>query len=85
MYQNEKRPTASNRTLPEEQSVELAKLLIMMKVPKEERIDILTDIETPAELLLFLDKLAEKNFDMTPEEVYQSHLDTIVEIQLANK
>ena len=65
--------------ITEEQSVKLAKLLIMMNVPKEESLDILTDIETITELKLFLDKLSEKNFQMTPQEVYQAHLETVIE------
>ena len=69
-----------SRTLTEEQSVKLAKLLIMMAVPKEECLDILTAIDTPEEMLLFLDKLSEKNFNMTPEEVHQALLDTILEM-----
>ena len=85
MCQNENKPITSNRTLTEEQSVELAKLLIMMNVPKEERLDILTAIETVEEMRLFLDILAEKDFVMPPEEVYQAHLDAIVEIQLRNQ
>ena len=68
------------RTLTEEQSVKLAKLMIIMEVPKEERLQILTAIDTPAELRLFLDKLSEKNFQMSPEEVHQALLDTIVEM-----
>ena len=84
MCQNENKPITSNRTLTEEQSVDLAQLLIMMNVPKEERLDILTAIETVEELRLFLDILAEKDFVMPPEEVYQAHLDAIVEIQLRN-
>ena len=67
------------RTLTEEQSVKLAKLMILMNVPKEERLEILTAIETPVELRLFLDKLSEKNFQMTPQEVYQAHIDTVIE------
>ncbi len=67
------------RTLTEEQSVELAKLLIMMKVPKEECLEILGAIETPEEMLLFLDKLSERNYDLTPQEVYQALVDTIIE------
>ena len=85
MCQNENKPIASNRTLTEKQSVDLAKLLIMMKVPKEESLDILTAIETVEEMRVFLDILAEKNFDMPPEEVYQAHLDAVIEIQLRNQ
>jgi len=68
------------RTLTEEQQVKLAQLLIMMSVPKEECMEVLTAIDTPEEARLFLDKLAEKNFEMSPEEVHQALLDTIVEM-----
>ena len=68
-----------SRTLTEEQSVDLAQLMIMMGVPKEQCLDIITDIETPEEMLLFLDKLSVKNFDMTPQEVHQALIDTLVE------
>ena len=69
------------RTLTDVQSVKLAKLLIMMAVPKEMRMELLTAIETPEEMLLFLDKLSEKNYEMTPEEVYQAAVETIEELQ----
>lgn len=72
------------RTLTEEQSVDLAKLMIMMKVPKEDRLEIITVIETPEEMLLFLDKLSVKNFEMTPQEVHQALIDTILETTLLN-
>ena len=68
------------RTLTEEQSVDLAQLLIMMGIPKEDRLEILTAIETPEEMRLFLDKLSEKNFQMSPQEVNEALLDTIVEM-----
>lgn len=42
------------RTLTEEQSVELAELLILMEVPEEMLLDIITAIETPQELKYFL-------------------------------
>ena len=84
MCENEKMPHKSNRTLTDEQSVDLAKLLILMKVPKEERLDIITAIETVEELRLFLDILAEKNFDVPPEEVYQACVDAILEVQLGH-
>ena len=57
------------RTLTEELSEELAEILIRMHVPREMRLEILTAIETPEELMSFLDKFT---FDMTPEEVYQA-------------
>lgn len=65
------------RTLTQEFSDRLAKLLIIMKVPKEMCLDILTVIETPEELKYFLDILSEKNYEMTPEEVYQAAGETI--------
>ena len=68
------------RTLSEEQSVKLAKLLIVMEVPEEMALDILTAIETPEEMLMFLDKLSEKNLEMTPEEVYQSAVEAVEEL-----
>lgn len=71
------------RTLTDEQSVELARLLILMEVPKEMRLDILTAIETPEELVSFLDKLSGKLYDMTPEEVYQASIETVQEFQTA--
>ncbi len=69
----------THRTLTEEQSEKLAILLIMMEVPKEMRLDILTVVETNEELLTFLDKLSAKNYDMTPEEVYQASIETVEE------
>ena len=65
------------RTLTEEQSVELGKLLILMELPEEMRLDILTVIETPQELKYFLDILSENNYEMTPEEVYQASIETV--------
>ena len=71
------------RTLTENQSVELGKLLILMELPEEMRLDILTAIETPRELKYFLDILSENNYEMTPEEVYQAMGETITEFQTA--
>lgn len=69
------------RTLTDKQSVKLSKLLILMEVPKEMRLELLTAIETPEEMLLFLDKLSEKNYEMTPEEVYTAAVETVSELQ----
>lgn len=68
------------RTITEEQSVKLAKLLIMMEVPKEQCLEILTAIETKEELLLFLDKLSARNYEMTPEEVYEASGEAVMEL-----
>ena len=69
------------RTLKDEQSVELAKLLILMEVPEEMRLDIITVIETPQELKYFLDILSENDYEMTPEEVYQASIETVQAFQ----
>lgn len=69
------------RTLTENQSVELGKLLILMDLPEEMRLDILTAIETPQELKYFLDILSENDYEMTPEEVYQAMGETITVFQ----
>ncbi len=69
----------THRTLTEEQSEKLARLMIMMEVPKEMGLDILTVVETNEELLVLLDKLSAKNYDMTPEEVYQASIETVEE------
>ena len=69
------------RTLTEDQSVELAKLLIWMEVPEEMLLDIITVIETPQELKYFLDILSENDYEMTPEEVYQAMGETITVFQ----
>ena len=69
------------RTLTEEQSEKLAMLLIMMKVPREECLDLITAIETPQELLAFLDRLSVRNYEMTPEEVHEAAIDALEETQ----
>ena len=69
------------RTLKDEQSVELAKLLILMEVPEEMLLDIITVIETPQELKYFLDILSENDYEMTPEEVYQASIETVQAFQ----
>ena len=68
-----------SRTLTEDQSVKLAQLLILMAVPKEMRLDIITAIETPEQLANFLSKLSKKNYEMTPKEVYRASVSTIEE------
>ena len=67
------------RTLTQEYSDRLMELLIRMEMPKETCLEVWTAIESPEELRLFLDKLSEKNFDMTSQEVHKALLDTLVE------
>ena len=69
------------RTITHEQSVKLAKLLIMMEMPREICLEALTVIDTPEELLAFLDKLSAKNYEMNPQEVYQALLETMEEMK----
>ena len=69
------------RTLTQEFSDRLAELLILMEMPEEMALDILTVIETPQELKYFLDILSENDYEMTPEEVYQASIETVQEFQ----
>ena len=69
------------RTLTQEFSDRLAELLILMEIPEEMALDILTVIETPQELKYFLDILSENDYEMTPEEVYQAMGETITVFQ----
>lgn len=56
------------------------RLLIMMDLKKKEIFEIAAAMETTEMLKRFLDKLSEKNYDMTPEEVYQTSIETVEEI-----
>ena len=67
-----------SRTLTEEQSVTLARLLIMMGIPKELCLEVISLVETVEDALLFLDKLSEKNYQMTPEEVSKALTDALM-------
>lgn len=71
------------RTLTEDMSGRLAQLLYLMKVPREMRLDILTAIETREELRYFLDILSERDYEMTPEEVYEASVDAVEAFQTA--
>ena len=66
------------RTITKQLRQELAEILIRMHVPREMSLEILTAIETPEELMSFLDKFT---FEMTPEEVYQVAVEAIRENQ----
>lgn len=69
------------RTLTQEFSDRLMELMIRMDMPKEICLEVCTAIETLEELRLFLDKLAQKNYEMTPEEVNRALGETIEELQ----
>ena len=63
----------------DEHITELMQLLIMMDLKKKEIFEIAAAMETTEMLRCFLDKLSEKNYDMTPEEVYQASIETVEE------
>ena len=63
----------------DEHITELMRLLIMMDLKKKEIFEIAAAMETTEMLKRFLDKLSEKKYDMTPEEVYQASIDTVEE------
>ena len=54
--------------LTAEQRVKLAKLLISFGVQKQQRLEILTAIDTQQKVDLFIDRLSERNYEATPEE-----------------
>ena len=63
----------------DEHITELMQLLIMMDLKKKEIFEIAAAMETTEMLKRFLDKLSVKNYDMTPEEVYQASIETVEE------
>ena len=63
----------------DEHITELMRLLIMMDLKKKENFEIAAAMETTEMLKRFLDKLSAKNYDMTPEEVYQASIETVEE------
>lgn len=63
----------------DEHITELMRLLIMMDLKKKEILEIAAAMETTEMLKRFLDKLSVKNYDMTPEEVYQTSIETVEE------
>ena len=65
--------------LTDEQRVKLAKLLISFGVQKQQRLEILTAIDTQQKVDLFIGKLSERNYEATPEEVYQLSGEAVLE------
>ena len=63
----------------DENITEVKQLLIMMDLKKKEIFEIAAAMETAEMLKRFLDKLSVKNYDMTPEEVYQTSIETVEE------
>lgn len=56
-------------------------LLIRMSMPKETCLDVWTAIQTQEELLLFLDTLSDRNYEMTPEDVYRASVEAVLEYE----
>ena len=54
-----------------EQQIELARLLLLFNLSTEKTEEIVVAIDNSEKLRLFLDKLSERNYEATPEEVYQ--------------
>ena len=67
----------------DEHITKLMKLLILMGLQKEEIFEIAAALETTEMLRSFLDKLSEKNYEMTPEEVYEASVDAAEAFQTA--
>ena len=65
--------------LTEEQRVILAKLLISFGVQEQQSVEILMAIDTQQKVNLFIDKLSERNYEATPEEVYQLSGEAVLE------
>jgi hypothetical protein len=65
--------------LTEEQRVILAKLLISFGVQEQQSVEILMAIDTQQKVDLFIDKLSERNYEATPEEVYQLSGEAVLE------
>ena len=67
----------------DEHIVKLMKLLILMKLDRQEIFEIAAAMETTEMLNYFLNILSEKNYDMTPEEVYGASVETALTFQTA--
>lgn len=68
--------------LTTEKIEKLMELLIIMGLQREQVMDVAVAIETQKELNRFIDKLSEKNYEMTPEEVYEAMVEAVGDIQL---
>ena len=59
------------QSLSMEQQIELARLLLLFNLSTEKTEEIVVAIDNSEKRRLFLDKLSERNYEATPEEVYQ--------------
>ena len=65
--------------LTEEQRVKLAKLLISFGVQEQQSVEILMAIDTQQKVDLFIDRLSERNYEATPEEVEELSIEAELE------
>lgn len=65
--------------LTDEQRVKLAKLLISFGVQEQQSVEILMAIDTQQKVDLFIDKLSERNYEATPEEVEELSIEAELE------
>jgi len=63
------------------QRQDLMLLLMMMGIQKEQIMEISAALDSQEMLHSFLNKLSEKNYEMTPEEVYEASIETALEFQ----
>ncbi len=67
------------QSLSREQQIELARLLLLFNLSTEKTEEIVVAIDNSEKLRLFLDKLSERNYEATPEEVYQLSGEAVLE------
>jgi len=67
------------QSLSMEQQIELARLLLLFNLSTEKTEEIVVAIDNSEKLRLFLDKLSERNYEATPEEVYQLSGEAVLE------
>ena len=70
-----------SKKVTKERKILLGAMLIEMKVPKEQCLEIMTAMDTEEKLMLFVDKLSERNYEATPEEVYQLSIEAFMETE----
>lgn len=62
-----------------EQQIELARLLLLFNLSTEKTEEIVVAIDNSEKLRLFLDKLSERNYEATPEEVEELSIEAELE------
>lgn len=67
------------QSLSMEQQIELARLLLLFNLSTEKTEEIVVAIDNSEKLRLFLDKLSERNYEATPEEVEELSIEAELE------